>query len=88
MPGIRVILSVYIESNLEEVADALTEIPEVVDVFEVTGEADIVAFLEADDVMQFRNILKNNILRIPGIKSTVSSVVMYVHKKDGQLVEE
>jgi len=88
MPGIRVILSVYIESNLEEVADALTEIPEVVDVFEVTGEADIVAFLEADDVMQFRNILKNNILRIPGIKSTVSSVVMYVHKKDGQVVEE
>jgi DNA-binding Lrp family transcriptional regulator len=88
MPGIRVILSVYIESNLEEVADALTEIPEVVDVFEVTGEADIVAFLEADDVMQFRTILKNNILRIPGIKSTVSSVVMYVHKKDGQLVEE
>jgi DNA-binding Lrp family transcriptional regulator len=88
MPGIRVILSVYIESNLEEVADALTEIPEVVDVFEVTGEADIIAFLEADDVMQFRNILKNNILRIPGIKSTVSSVVMYVHKKDGQVVEE
>ncbi|RDE10945.1 MAG: AsnC family transcriptional regulator [Candidatus Thorarchaeota archaeon] len=88
MPGIRVILSVYIESNLEEVADALTEIPEVVDVFEVTGEADIIAFLEADDVMQFRNILKNNILKIPGIKSTVSSVVMFVHKKDGQVVEE
>jgi DNA-binding Lrp family transcriptional regulator len=88
MPGIRVILSVYIESNLEEVAHAITEIPEVVDVFEVTGEADIVAILEADDVLQFRDILKNNILRIPGIKSTVSSVVMYVHKKNGEVVEE
>jgi DNA-binding Lrp family transcriptional regulator len=88
MPGIRVVLSVYIESNLEEVADALTEIPEVVDVFEVTGEADIIAFLEADDVMEFRNILKNNILKIPGIKSTVSSVVMYVHKEDGRVVDE
>ena len=88
MPGIRVILSVYIESNLEEVAHALVDIPEVIDVLEVTGEADIIAILEADDVMQFRNILKNNILRIPGIKSTVSSVVMYVHKKDGEVVDE
>ena len=88
MSGIRVILSVYIESNLEEVAHGLVDIPEVIDVFEVTGEADIIAILEADDVMQFRNILKNNILRIPGIKSTVSSVVMYVHKKDGEVVDE
>jgi DNA-binding Lrp family transcriptional regulator len=88
MPGIRVILSVYVESNLEEVAHGLVDIPEVIDVFEVTGEADIIAILEADDVMQFRNILKNNILRIPGIKSTVSSVVMYVHKKDGEVVDE
>ena len=88
MPGIRIILSVYVESNLEEVAHGLTDIPEVIDVFEVTGEADIIAILEADDVMQFRNILKNNILRIPGIKSTVSSVVMYVHKKDGEVVDE
>ncbi len=88
MPGIRIILSVYVESNLEEVAHGLTDIPEVIDVFEVTGEADIIAILEADDVMQFRNILKNNILKIPGIKSTVSSVVMYVHKKDGEVVDE
>jgi Lrp/AsnC family transcriptional regulator for asnA, asnC and gidA len=88
MSNIRVILSVYIESNLEEVADAITEIPEVLDVYEVTGESDIVVVLEAEDVMQFRNILKNNILKIPGVKSTVSSVVMYVHKKDGRIVEE
>jgi DNA-binding Lrp family transcriptional regulator len=70
MSKIRVILNVTIESrDLDDVSRALAELDEVTDVYEVTGESDIVAIVEADDVVDFRN-----------------SVIMYVHKKDGERV--
>jgi len=88
MSKIRVILNVTIESrDLNDVSKALAELDEVSDVYEVTGESDIVAIVEADDVVDFRNMLKNKILRIDGVKTTVSSVIMYVHKKDGKSVD-
>jgi DNA-binding Lrp family transcriptional regulator len=88
MSQIRVILNITIESrDLDEVSRTLAALPEVVDVYEVTGESDIVAIVKADDVIGFRNMLKNEILKIDGIKTTVSSVIMYVHKKDGKSVE-
>ena len=88
MSKIRVILSVTIESrDLDDVSKSLAELDEVTDVYEVTGESDIVAIVEADDVVDFRNMLKNKILKIDGVKTTVSSVIMYVHKKDGESVD-
>ena len=88
MSKIRVILNITIESrDLDDVSKALAELPEVTDVSEVTGESDIVAIVEADDVVDFRNMLKNKILKIDGVKTTVSSVIMYVHKKDGKGVD-
>jgi len=88
MSQIRVILNITIESrDLDEVSKTLAALPEVVDVYEVTGESDIVAIVKADDVIGFRNMLKNKILKIDGIKTTVSSVIMYVHKKDGKIVD-
>ncbi|MFW9956350.1 MAG: Lrp/AsnC family transcriptional regulator [Candidatus Thorarchaeota archaeon] len=88
MSKIRVILNVTIESrDLDDVSRSLAELPEVADVYEVTGESDIVAIVEADDVVDFRNMLKNKILKIDGVKTTVSSVIMYVHKKDGESLD-
>ena len=88
MSKIRVILNITIESrDLDDVSKALAELPEIVDVYEVTGESDIVAIVEADDVIDFRNMLKNRILKIDGVTTTVSSVVMYIHKKDGKSID-
>ena len=89
MSKISVILNITIESrDLDEVSRALASLPEVIDVYEVTGESDIVAIVKANDVIDFRNMLKNEILKIDGIKTTVSSVIMYTHKKDGKSVDE
>jgi len=88
MSQIRVILNITIESrDLDEVSKALASLPEVSDVYEVTGESDIVAIVKADNVIGFRNMLKNKILKVDGIKTTVTSVIMYVHKKDGKIVD-
>ncbi|TFG31653.1 Lrp/AsnC family transcriptional regulator [Candidatus Thorarchaeota archaeon] len=84
---IQVILNITIESrDLDEVSRSLASLQEVTDVYEVTGESDIVAIVKADDVIDFRNMLKNKILKIDGIKTTVTSVIMYMHKKDGKSV--
>src|SRR5947209_17418585 len=86
---VRVFLNVLVESKeIDNVTDALVKLPEVVDVYEVTGEYDIVVTLKVDNILGFREILKNKVLKINGVKSTVSSVVLYTHKHEGKPVSE
>ena len=82
----KVILNIFVESrDLGKVTKQLTEIDCVEDVYEVTGESDIVVILDVPDVLGFREVLKDQILDIDGIRSTVSSVITYIHKKDGKI---
>ncbi len=86
---VRVFLNLFVESKeLEKVTDSLVKLPEVTDVYEVTGEYDIVCMLRVDSILAFREVLKNKVLKINGVKSTVSSVVLYEHKREGKLVSE
>jgi DNA-binding Lrp family transcriptional regulator len=78
-----VILNLFVESReLESVTDALVQLSEVTDVYEVTGEYDIVCLLKTESILAFREALKNKILKIPGMKSTVSAIVLFTHKRD------
>ena len=87
--NVLVVLHTFVESReLERVTTALAKLPEVVDVYEVTGEYDIVAMVSSDTISDFREFLKNKVLKIPGIRSTVTSMVLYIHKKDGKLIGE
>ncbi len=80
---VRVFLNLFVESKeLENVTQSLVKLPEVTDVYEVTGEYDIVCMLA------FRNVLKDKVLKISGVRSTVSSVVLYEHKREGKTVSE
>ena len=90
MPNeVRVILNLFVESkDLELVTDNLVKLSEVTDVYEVTGEYDIVCLLTTESILAFREVLKNKILKIPGVKSTVSSIVLYTHKRDRKPVSE
>src|SRR5437667_7478974 len=86
---VRVILNLFVESkDLEMVTDRLVKLSEVTDVYEVTGEYDIVCLLRTESILAFREVLKNKILKIPGVKSTVSSIVLYTHKRDRKPVSE
>ncbi len=83
------ILNIFVDSSkLEDVAKKVSEMEETVDVYEVTGEFDVVAVVKANDVTEFRRLLKDKILKIEGVKSTVTSMVLYTHKRDGRLVGE
>ena len=45
------------------------------ELYEVTGEYDIVALVSAASIEEFRDFLKYKILKIKGVRSTVTSVV-------------
>jgi len=86
---VRVFLNLFVESKeLENVTQSLVKLPEVTDVYEVTGEYDIVCMLKVESILAFRNVLKDKVLKINGVRSTVSSVVLYEHKREGEPVSE
>jgi len=65
---------------MDEVVEALHRLPNIEELYEVSGEFDIVTLVSAEDIEEFRDILKNRIMKIPGIKSTVTSIVLHAHK--------
>lgn len=82
---ITAVISLSADSKkLEKVINQLVEIPETQDVYEVTGEYDLIAVVRAKDIGEFRGIVKDKILQIDGVVNSVSSFVLYTHKKAGK----
>lgn len=80
-----VIVSVKVQSKLlDKVTGALKKYPEVVDLYEVTGEFDVVAMVETEDMVSFRKFLKDKLLKVEGVDTTHSVVVLYTHKRGGK----
>lgn len=74
-------MDIFVESAyMDEVVQALSKLDALEELYEVTGEFDIVTLVSAADIEEFRDILKNKIMKIRGIKSTVSLVVLAAHK--------
>lgn len=72
---------IFVESlQMDEVVEALEKISNIEQIFHVTGEFDIVSIVSAQDIEQFRDILKNRIMKISGVRSTVSSIVLHNHR--------
>ena len=65
---------------MDEVVQGLSNIDAIEELYEVTGEFDLVALVEASDIESFRDTLKNKIMKINGVKSTVTSIVLNAHK--------
>ena len=74
-------MDIFVDSpTMDEVVEALNRLPNVEELYEVTGEFDIVTLVSAADIEEFRDTLKNKILKIHGVKSTVSAIVLHTHK--------
>lgn len=81
MARLLVFVNIFVESpTLDEVVQGLSQISNVEELYEVTGEFDIVALVSAADIEEFRDVLKNKLLKIKGVRSTVTSIVMNTHK--------
>lgn len=81
MPHLHAFVDIFVESQMiDEVADELSKMNNVEELHEVTGEFDIVALVSAADIEDFRDILKNKIMKVKGVKGTVTSIVLQAHK--------
>jgi len=74
-------IDIFVESpEMDNVVAALSKLENLEELFEVTGEFDIVTLFSASDIEEFRDILKNRVMKIKGVKSTVSSIILKTHK--------
>lgn len=74
-------MDIFVESpTLDDVVQALSQLPNVEELYEVTGEFDIVTLVSAADIEEFRDFLKNKVLKIKGVRSTVTSIVLNAAK--------
>ncbi len=79
----RVLASVNIfvdSSELDHVITALAKLPNIEEVYEVAGEYDIVSVVSASCMEELRDILHKSIMKIKGVKSTITTIVMQSHK--------
>ncbi len=81
MTELHAFVNIFVEASLmDDVVGALSKIDAVEELYEVTGEFDIVTLVSASDIESFRDIMNNRIMKINGVKSTVSSIVLSTHK--------
>jgi DNA-binding Lrp family transcriptional regulator len=87
--NVKAFLNIFVESKeLDRVTEALVKLPEVIDVYEVTGEYDLVTLVTTETISSFRDFLKNKVLKIDGVRSTVTAMIIYTHKREGKLISE
>jgi DNA-binding Lrp family transcriptional regulator len=81
MHHMHAFVDIFVDSALmEQVVEELSKISNVEEIYEVTGEFDIVTIVSADDIEDFGETLKNKIMKIPGVKSTISSIILQALK--------
>ncbi len=81
MARLLAFVDIFVESpEMDNVVAALSKLENLEELYEVTGEFDLVTLVSANDIEEFRDVLKNRIMKIKGVKSTVSSVVLKAHK--------
>jgi DNA-binding Lrp family transcriptional regulator len=77
MSAVVAFVSMFVEPiRLDDVLSALSRIDSVKEAYEVTGEFDIVSVVSVSDIEKFRDVLKNGIMKIAGVKSTVTSIIL------------
>ena len=81
MHELHALVNIFVEASLmDEVIEALSKIDKVEELYEVTGEFDIVTLVSASDIEALSDVLKNRIMKINGVKSTVTSIILSAHK--------
>jgi len=76
MARLLAFVDIFVESpEMDNVVAALSKLDNLEELYEVTGEFDIVTVFSASNIKELGDILKNKVMKIKGVKSTVSSIV-------------
>ena len=61
---------------MNEVLGTLARLPNVEDLYEVSGDFDIVSLVSAANIEEIRDLPNNKVRKIPGIKSAMTSIIL------------
>jgi DNA-binding Lrp family transcriptional regulator len=65
---VRAIFHIFVEQGkLEDVGEALAKMPEIIDVYEVTGEYDLIATAKANDLQNLRCLISERLMKMHGV---------------------
>ncbi|MEM3670912.1 MAG: Lrp/AsnC family transcriptional regulator [Thermoprotei archaeon] len=81
--GAILLLSIDHQASVEEVSETLCGIPGVEAVYEIGGEADIVALIYAESIEKLRQLVNDRINSIPGAANVTPLMIMRVYKEYG-----
>ena len=74
-------VNIFAESTqINSVVAALSKLDHIEEVYEVAGEYDIVTLVCTQTLEEFRDLLQKQIMKIKGVKSTISTIVLHPHK--------
>jgi DNA-binding Lrp family transcriptional regulator len=74
-------IDIFVEpEQMKEATDSLLKLESLEELYEVTGEFDLTVMVSASDIEELRDILKNKIMKVKGVKSIVSSIVLKAYK--------
>jgi DNA-binding Lrp family transcriptional regulator len=63
------------------VVDAFSKLENIKEIYDVKGEFDIVSIVSASSLEEFSDVLRKKIMKIKGVKSTITSIVLKTHKR-------
>ncbi|MGC8671254.1 MAG: Lrp/AsnC family transcriptional regulator [Thermoprotei archaeon] len=76
-------LNVNSEKGVENIAKQIASIPEIEDVYEVSGEPDLVATVWAASLEELREFINERISKIDGVEDVNPLMLLRVYKKAG-----
>jgi DNA-binding Lrp family transcriptional regulator len=71
------VIDIFVESQqMDDVIDSLSKLEGLQELYETTGEFDLMIVVSVSDIEELGDLLKNRIMKLNGIKSTASSIVL------------
>ena len=75
-------VNIFIEpSQKNNVISELSKLQNAKEVYEVAGEYDIVSIISAASLEEFRDDLQKRVMKINGVKSTITTVILSRYKE-------
>ncbi|MGA2386411.1 MAG: Lrp/AsnC ligand binding domain-containing protein [Candidatus Bathyarchaeia archaeon] len=75
-------VNIFIDkSQKNNVLSELSKLQNAREVYEVAGEYDIVSIISAPTLEEFRDVLQKRVMKIKGVKSTITTVILCRHKE-------
>lgn len=76
------------KSQKDNVLSELSKLQNTREVYEVAGEYDVVSLVSASSVEEFHDVLQRKIMKIRGVKSIITTVVLARYKEIGSQGEK